>query len=71
MRATDRLMQLAASHAWSRQDTLTAAAEQSLLQAVRSVQEGMVAAVPCTRPDPRLKCTSCKLDRHSYLMTSA
>ena len=71
MWATDRLMRLAASHAWSRQDTLTAAAEQSLLQAVRSAEEGVVAAVPCTRDDLRLKCTSCKLDHHSYLMTSA
>ena len=42
----DRLMQLATSHAWSRQDALAAAAEQSLLQAVSSAEEGEEAAAP-------------------------
>ncbi len=44
VRSTDTLMQLAASHAWSRQGALAAAAEQSLLQAVSSAEEGMAAA---------------------------
>lgn len=51
----DRLMQLATSHAWSRQDALAAAAEQSLLQAVRSAEEGAEAAAPDTMPGQFLR----------------
>lgn len=46
VQSTDRLMQLAACHAWSRQEELAAAAEHSLTQAVSNAEAGVADDTP-------------------------
>ncbi len=75
VQSTDRLMQLAASHAWSRQGTLAATAEHSLFQLVSSAEEGMAAAV-CTphawpNPEMHMQETDTGMPGQRLLMSTA
>ena len=46
VKSMDRLMQLATFHAWSRQDAIITAAEQSLAQTVNCVGAGATSDIP-------------------------